>query len=113
MGNSIYWILIIVSVINASFSQLLLKKASLEHHDSFLAEYFNVKVIVGYIMMVISTILTILALTKLEYKNAPIIESLGYILILGLGHIFLKEKMTVRKVIGNLIILVGILVFYI
>jgi len=112
MGNSIYWIMIFTAVVIVAFSQVILKKASSEEHKSFLAEYLNVKVIVGYSMMVASTLLTVLALSRIEYKNAPIIESLGYVLVLFLSRLFLKEKLTRRKVIGNLIILVGVLVFY-
>lgn len=63
--------------------------------------------------MVISTILTIIAFRGLDYKNGPIIESLGYIFILFLGRWFLQEKITKKKVIGNALILIGIAVFYI
>lgn len=64
-------------------------------------------------MLVISTILTILAFRGLEYKNGPIIESIGYIFIMILSKIFLKEKFTKNKIIGNALILVGIMIFYI
>lgn len=63
--------------------------------------------------MVISTILTIIAFKGLDYKNGPIIESLGYVFILFLGKWFLQEKITKKKIIGNGLILFGILVFYI
>ena len=63
--------------------------------------------------MVISTILTIIAFKGLDYKNGPIIESLGYVFILFLGRWFLQEKITAKKVIGNVLILLGIAVFYI
>ena len=64
-------------------------------------------------MMVISTILTILAYKGLDFKNGPIIEALGYIFIMVLSYFFLKEKITKRKIIGNALILLGIIVFYI
>ena len=63
--------------------------------------------------MVISTVLTIIAFKGLDYKNGPIIESLGYVFILFLGNWFLQEKITKKKVIGNSLILLGIAVFYI
>ena len=63
--------------------------------------------------MVVSTILTIIAFKELDYKNGPIIESLGYIFILFLGKIFLQEKINKKKIIGNALILSGIIVFYI
>ena len=62
--------------------------------------------------MVISTILTIIAFRGLNYKDGPIIEALGYIFILFLGKWFLQEKITMKKIIGNALILFGIFVFY-
>lgn len=63
-------------------------------------------------MLVISTILTILAFKGLDYKNGPIIESLGYVFIMILSRLFLKEKITYKKIIGNALILCGIMIFY-
>ena len=63
--------------------------------------------------MVISTILVILGLKGVPYKNEPIIESLGYIFVMILSNIILKEKITRKKLIGNLLIFLGIIVYYI
>lgn len=64
-------------------------------------------------MMFVSTVLTLLAYHfGVEYKNGPVIESLGYILIMILSYLFFKEKITKRKIIGNALILIGIVVFY-
>lgn len=108
-----YVILLIASVLIASCSQIILKKSASKEYSSIIREYLNVRVIVGYGMMFISTILTIFAFKGLDYKNGPIIESLGYIFIMFLSRIFLKEKITKKKIIGNSLILLGILVFYI
>lgn len=108
-----YVFLLIASVLIASCSQIILKKSASKKYSSIIREYLNVRVIVGYGMMFISTILTIFAFKGLDYKNGPIIESLGYIFIMFLSRIFLKEKITKKKVIGNTLILLGILVFYI
>lgn len=45
-------------------------------------------------MMVGTTVLTILAYHGIEYKNGPVIESLGYILIMILSFFFFKEPIT-------------------
>ena len=108
-----YVFLLIGSVLIASCSQIILKKSASKEYSSMIREYLNVRVIVGYGMMFISTILTIFAFKGLDYKNGPIIESLGYIFIMFLSRIFLKEKITKKKIIGNSLILLGILVFYI
>jgi drug/metabolite transporter (DMT)-like permease len=99
-------------VIVASFSQIILKKGALKKHTSVLKEYLNSQVIIGYSMMIISTFLTILAFRGLDFKNGPIIESTGYIFVMILSSLFLMEKITLKKLIGNILILIGILIFY-
>lgn len=107
-----YILLLILSVVIASFSQILLKKSAQKKYSSFIREYLNPYVIIGYGMMVLSTIVTILAYHGVEYKNGPVVESLGYILIMILSFLFFKEPITKRKVLGNVLVLLGILVFY-
>ena len=109
----IYWACMFLSVLVASFSQILLKKSAGRKYDNFIKEYLNPYVIIGYGMMVGSTILTIFAYRGIAYKNGPVSESLGYILIMFLSYLFFKEPITKRKVLGNLLILLGIFIFYI
>lgn len=108
-----YWIFLLLSVIIASFSQILLKKSAKIVYKTWIREYLNPYVIIGYLMMLVSTVLTIFAYRGIEYKNGPIIESLGYMLIMLLSYYFFREKITKRKLLGNLLILIGIVVFYI
>lgn len=112
MNNMSYYILYLISVTIAAFSQLLLKKSANRTHESLLKEYLNPYVIGGYGLLVVSMLLTIGAYRGLAYKNGPIIESLGYVLVMLLSGIFLKEKITARKIAGTALILAGILVFY-
>jgi len=112
MEINVYILLLLLSVVIASFSQILLKKSAEKTYDSIVKEYLNPYVIIGYGMMVISTITTILAYRGLEYKNGPVVESSGYILIMILSYIFFREKITRKKVIGNILVLLGIFVFY-
>lgn len=112
MNNMSYYILYLISVTIAAFSQLLLKKSANRTHESLLKEYLNPYVLGGYGLLVMSMLLTIGAYRGLAYKNGPIIESLGYVLVMLLSGIFLKEKITARKIAGTALILTGILVFY-
>lgn len=106
-------LILITSVFVATCSQILLKKSSDIKYDSIIREYLNWRVIVGYGMMFVSTILTIIAFKNLDYKNGPILESIGYIFMMILSRIFIKEPITKNKVIGNILILAGIVVFYV
>ncbi len=64
-------------------------------------------------MFFLSTLITLFALTAVEYKNVPIIESLGYIFIVIFSRLVLNEKLSKKKILGNLLILFGIFIFYI
>ena len=109
MSDSV-WILVL-SVFIASCSQIILKSSAGREHENMLKEYLNVRVVTGYGMMVLSTILTIIAFRGLEYKYGPVIESLGYVFVMVLGNLFLKEKITKKKLAGNALILLGIFIF--
>lgn len=110
--ESKYVILLLLSVVVASFSQILLKKAASITYENVIREYLNPWVIIGYGMMVVSTVLTVLAFQGLDYKNGPVIESVGFVLVMLLSRLFFGEKITRKKVFGNALILVGIFVFY-
>ena len=56
-------------------------------------------------------ILTMLALKKVPLSMQPILESTGYIFVAVMGYIFLKERLSKRKLAGIALILVGIIVF--
>ncbi len=109
---NLYLVILIISVIIASFAQILLKKSAARTYSSPIREYLNVYVIGGYGMMFLSMFLTILSYGGLDFTNVPVIESLGYIIVMLLGYFFFKEKITKRKLLGMLIIMGGILVYY-
>ncbi len=110
MSNYIY--VLVLSVIIASFSQIILKKGSEKDYPNVIREYLNPHVIIGYSMMMVCTVCTLIAYAHVEYKNGPVIESLGFLFVMVLSRIFLKEKITKKKLIGNAFILLGIVIFY-
>lgn len=107
-----YVLLFLGSVVVAACSQILLKKSALKTYSSVIREYLNPYVIFGYGLMVVSTLLTVLAYQGLDYKDGPVIDSVGFFLVMILSRLFFGEKITLRKVLGNLLIFVGIFVFY-
>lgn len=112
MNSTVYFMLYVLSVVVASFSQLLLKKSAMRSYASQLGEYLNAYVISGYGLLFVSMLLTIMAFKGIAYKNGAIIESLGYVLVILLSRLFLKEKITRRKIAGTLCILAGIFIYY-
>ena len=105
-------LLLVLSVVVASLSQILLKKSAEKSYQSLLREYLNPWVMSGYGLMVVSTLLTVGGYAGLEYKNGAVIESLGFVLVMLLSRLFFREKITKKKLIGNALILLGIAVFY-
>lgn len=107
-----YMIVLVVSVTIASFAQILLKKSAEKNYSSPLREYLNPYVIFGYGLMFLSMFLTVTAYSRLDYTNVPVIESLGYVIVMLLSYFFFREKITKRKVLGMVIILVGIFIYH-
>lgn len=109
---NIYILILISSVVLASFAQILLKKSAARSYSSPIREYLNPYVICGYGMMFLSMFVTILAYSGLEFTNVPVIESLGYVVVMLLSYVFFREKITKRKILGMAVILCGIFVYY-
>lgn len=110
--SNVYMSVMLLSVGIASVSQLLLKKSTMKKYATLAGEYFNPLVISGYGLLFISMLLTVYAYSGMDYKNGPIIESLGNVFVLVLGCLFLKEKITMRKLAGIACIICGMAVFY-
>lgn len=108
---NIYLIIAFVSVTVAGFSQILLKKGAMRPHISFIRDYLNAPVICGYALMFISVLVTMFAYRGLEYMSVQVVEATGYILVPILSYLFFKEKFTKNKVIGIVIIILGMLIY--
>ena len=100
-----YILCMLISVTISSLSQTLLKKSTFCRYDSVIREYLNPFVIGGYALFFAAMLLTVYAYSGIDYKNGPVIESLGNI-------IFFKERISREKMIGIACIMLGIAVFY-
>lgn len=100
-----------LSVTIASISQVLLKKSALKTYDTVAGEYLNLYVAAGYALLLVSMLLTVYAYSGMEYKNGPVIESLGNVMVLVLGYFVFGERISVRKMAGIACIMAGIVVF--
>jgi len=104
-------IILLVSVLISSVSQILLKVEANKEHASRVKEYLNPLVIIAYVMFLGSTVLTMLALRHLPLSLQPMIESASYIFIAVMGYFLLKERFTKKKILGMALILLGIFIF--
>ncbi len=108
-----YWMALVGAVVLSSISQMLLKKAAKIGYANVIREYLNPWVISGYFLLAVSTICVIFGYRGLDFKNAPVIESLGFPLVMVLSRIFFGEKLTKNKLIGMGLIIFGVFVYYI
>lgn len=100
-----------LSVAVASVSQVLLKKSALKVYDNVIREYLNPYVIGGYGLLFCSMLLTVYAYSGMDYKNGPVIESLGNVFVLVLGYVVFQERISLRKILGIACIMAGIVIF--
>lgn len=106
MSDIKYILMFVISIVIASYSQILLKKGAHEKNI-----YINKKTIIGYSLMVISTLFTLYAYKYVNLSLSQILQALSFIFVALFSYIFLKEKITKRIVIGTIIIILGVIVY--
>lgn len=107
----IYSLIMLGSVFISSVSQILLKKSAQIKYSSKIREYLNPYVIIGYGLFFGCTLISMYALKVVPLSMSPIIESSGYVFVCALSLFFLKEKLTIRQLIGATLIVAGIAVY--
>ena len=111
MNNYIYVGIFLISVLVSSVSQILLKISAGKSYDSKIKEYLNAQVIIAYGLFFLSTVVTVLAYKYVDLSLGPVLEATGYIWVTLLGYLILKEKVSRKKLLGLVVIIVGIIVF--
>ena len=109
----IYYLLVLIGVFACSASQLLLKKSASEKHHSAISMMLNWKVMLSYAIMFITLVTNIFAMKNgVQLKDMPILEATGYVFVPILSMLFLSEKIKKNNIMSIVLILVGIIVFY-
>ena len=111
MNNIVFYILLIVSALVTAFSQILLKVSANKKYKNFISEYFNPFVIISYICFGVILILNVLIYTRIDYRFGVVINSMSIVLIMILSTLILKEHLTRKRIIGNILIISGIICF--
>ena len=101
-----YVALLVLSILISAYSQILLKKGSKEKNI-----YLNKYTIIGYGIMLIATVLSFIALKYVNLSLSQILQSLSFIFVAILSLLLLKERISKKKIIGMVIIIVGIIIF--
>ena len=109
----IYYISVVLGILACSVSQLLLKHSANSSHRSQILEIINPWVASAYAIFFVSLLVNIWAMAHgVQLKEMAMLESLGYIFVPLLSWLVLKEQITKRTILAILMILAGIIVFY-
>lgn len=106
-----YFLLKCISVLVASISQILLKKSANKTYNNKINEYLNVLVVIGYVLFVISSIMSVVSLKGITISYSSIVESLNYIIVPVMSYLLLKEKINKLQLFGMLIMIIGAIIY--
>ena len=109
----IYSGIYILGVIISAFAQVLLKKSADIKRENKIKEYLNFKTIFAYGIFFGATLCTVFAYKYVPLSMGPILGTTEYIFVALLSLWLLKEKISKKKLIGLITIVIGVLVFYI
>lgn len=107
----LFSLIFLFGVFISSLSQIILKKSANTKYSSKIKEYLNPSVIFAYIIFFGATLCSLLAYTVIPLSFGPIFESAGYIFVAVLSRLFLKEKISRKKVLGLSVIIIGIIIY--
>ena len=107
MNNGV--LIYLITPLLSTISQLILKKAADNPKYTGLRAYLNVPVIAAYGLFFGCMLLNVVALRTLDLTIASVLEASSYIYVMALSFFFLREKITLRRLIGNIVIVVGII----
>ncbi len=109
--NRLFMLLMFAGTFFTAASQILLKQSADKTYRHPIFEYLNWRVILAYGMFFGVLLLNTYCYTKVDMKYGSVIDTFAYVFILVLSKLILKEKITKGKLIGNIIIIAGILIY--
>ncbi len=106
-----YYYIIIATAFFSALSQILLNVSAGKTYKNRIFEYLNPYVITSYGILFLVLMVNTYCMRYIPLKNAHAVAASTYVFVLILSRIFLKEKVTIKKIVGNIIIVLGIIIF--
>jgi drug/metabolite transporter (DMT)-like permease len=106
-----YEILIVIACILIALAQMLFKKSLPKFElkiSSILRVLFIPNIILGLFLYFIALLIYLYSLTKLELSLAYPLLSFSFIFVTIFSVFLLKEKITIKRALGILLIILGI-----
>lgn len=109
---------IVVSIVAAGSGHLLLRAGAMEynglimqrtwHFHEWAKLLLNLKVIAGLILWVVSSLAYLAVLSRVELSFVYCLGSLNYLIVPLLSHWLFKESIAPLRVVGMILIFVGV-----
>ena len=109
--NRLFMLLMLAGTLFSAISQVLLKQSANITYKNPIREYLNWRVILAYAIFFGVLLSNTYAYTRVDMKYGSIIDTLAYVFVFLLSVFILHEKISKRKLIGNLLIIAGILIY--
>ena len=106
-----FMLLMLAGTFFTAISQVLLKQSANKKYSNPLLEYLNWRVIVAYGIFFGVLLLNTWCYTKVDMRFGPVIDTAAYVFVLIFSRLILNEKITKGKLVGNLLIIAGILIY--
>ena len=106
-----YMLIPFVATFFSAISQIMLKKSANLQHKSWIYEYLNRRVILAYFIFFAVLLVNTFAYTHMDMKYGAVIDGLTYTFVMVMSFLLLKEQFTKAKLLGNLLIVVGVIVY--
>lgn len=95
----------------SAVAQILLKKSANKKYSSKIKEYLNPYVIISYSIFLGATFCTMYAYKGIPLSLGPVLAASEYVFVAVLSRLFIKEKISLKKLFGLSVIIVGIVIY--
>lgn len=109
--NRLFMMIMFACTFFTAISQVLLKQSAGKTYSHPIFEYLNWRVVLSYGIFFGILLVNTYAYTKVDMKYGAVIDTFSYVFVMLLSYFLLKEKFTKGRVIGNLIIIAGVLIY--
>lgn len=110
------YIKLLIMIVLTSLSQIFIKIGSRKiitksGTDILIKTFLNPNIIVGIVFVSAAPLLYFSALSRVPLNTAFSVNGLGYIIVIILGRLILKERISIFHIAGGLLIFSGFMVW--
>ncbi|MCR5687978.1 MAG: multidrug ABC transporter [Lachnospiraceae bacterium] len=105
-----YIFIFLFSSFISALSQILLKTAAGKQYSSWIYEYLNVRVICAYGIFFLASLITVFCYRVLPLSVGAMLEASGYVFVTVLGRLILKESVSRQKILGMVLVVLGVVI---